>query len=91
MNERERKEILEEHVKIAEMGRQVMGNEAFKQAFTARQARIFDEFCSSSAADQSVRDEAWRSMQNLLALKEYFEQTLTTGKMAFEELKSMKH
>jgi hypothetical protein len=78
----EQKEQNEQEVAFANLGKQVVTNEAYKQAITAREAQIFDVFCSTKADQQDVREEAWRTMVNMRALEQYFEQILTTGKFA---------
>jgi predicted glycosyltransferase len=87
MNEQE--EQLTEEVKFAQMGLQVLNNEAYKSALTARRAQIFDVFCNTGKDQGDVREEAWRTMKNLDALEEYFQQVLTTGKMAEDQLKDL--
>jgi hypothetical protein len=87
MNE---KEQLEQEVDLAQMGKNVLNNEAYKQAFTARKAQIFDVFVNTKQEQEDVRQEAWRTMQNLNSLEEYFRIILETGKMAEMSLKSIK-
>ena len=82
-------EQLEEESKFAQMGIQVLNNEAFKSAMVARKAHIFDVFCNTKQEQGDIREEAWRTMQNLKALENYFQQVLTTGKMADLSLESM--
>ena len=91
MNDKERKEKLEENVKFANMGVQLLNNEVFKAALTARKAQIFDEFCNSSQNDDSARAEAWRTMKNLDGLETYFRQVLESGAIAEEELNLLNH
>ena len=87
MNEQE--EQLSEEIKFAQMGQQVLNNEAFKQALITRKAQIFDVFCNTKQDQADVREEAWRTMQNLKALETYFNQLLATGKMAEMGLESI--
>ena len=76
------KEQLEQEVSFANMGKQVVNNEAYIQAITARKAQIFDVFCNTKKDQSDVREEAWRTMKNMDALEAYFQDILTTGKMA---------
>lgn len=85
----ERTVELEAQVKFAEKGKQVLNNEAFKQALIARRAQIFDVFCHTKQEQSDVREEAWRTMQNMSALEKYFNNILTTGKMAEQSLESI--
>lgn len=85
MNDQQ-KEQLSEESKFAQMGLQVVNNEAFKQAFMVREAQLFDLFSNTTKAQSEEREEAWRTMQNLKVLRQYFEQVLTTGKMADTQL-----
>lgn len=78
----------ESEVNLASMGKQVLGNAAYKQAFDVRRAQIFDVFCRTSKDQEDIREEAWRTMKNLDALDEYFRQLLETGKMAEITLES---
>ena len=81
---------LEREVDYANMGKQVLNNEAYKRALTARKAQIFDVFVNTKQEQEDVRQEAWRTMQNLNALEDYFRIVLETGKMAETSLKSIK-
>jgi len=83
----DQKEQLENEVTFANMGKQVLSNEAYKQAITIRKAQIFDVFCNTKKDQEDVREEAWRTMKNMDALEQYFENLLTTGKMAETTLK----
>ena len=78
---------LKREVTFANMGKQVLSNEAYKQAVTIRKAQIFDVFCNTKQDQADVREEAWRTMKNMDALEQYFENLLTTGKMAETSLK----
>ena len=89
INKTDQTEQLEEESKFAQMGIQVLNNEAFKSAMVARKAHIFDVFCNTKQEQSEVREEAWRTMQNLKALENYFQQVLTTGKMADLSLESI--
>jgi hypothetical protein len=82
-----RKEELEDRVNLAAMGKQVLNNKAYQTFFTARKAHIFGVFCDTTKDQGDVREEAWRTMVNLTALEKYFNDSLTTGKMAEVELK----
>ena len=84
----DQKEQYEQEVAFANMGKQVLNNEAFKQALTVRKAQIFEVFCDTSQEQTDVREEAWRTMKNMNALEEYFRILLETGKMAETTLKS---
>lgn len=77
-------------VEFAAIGKQVVDNPAFKQAMMVRKGQIFEVFCLTKAEQNDVREEAWRTMQNMTALEEFFKQALTTGKMADEQLESLK-
>lgn len=78
---------LEQEVAFANMGKQVLDNEAYKTIMTVRKAQIFDVFCNTKADQQDVREEAWRTMKNMSALEEGLKQALETGKMAEMTLK----
>jgi len=81
-------EQLEQEAAFAAMGQQVINNEAYRSAITTRKAQIFEIFCNTSQDQHDVREEAWRTMKNMDALESFFDQLLTTGKMAEETLKS---
>jgi len=66
---------------LAEMGKQVVNNEAYKQALILRKAQIFEVFCNTKKDQADVREEAWRTMVNINALEDYFKTILTTGRM----------
>ena len=83
----DQKEQLEREVALANMGKQVLGNEAYKTFLTIRKAQIFDVFCNTTKDQEDVREEAWRTMKNMNALEEYFRVSLETGKMAEQSLK----
>ena len=80
--DKDQKEQNEQEVAFANMGKQVVENEAYKQTMTLRKAQIFDLFCSSKPDQSDVREECYRTMVNMIALEKYFETVLTTGKMA---------
>jgi len=75
-------EQLEKELAFAAIGKQVTDNEAYKEAFAIRTAQLFDAFCNTKKDQEDVREEAWRTMQNLNALKSYFDTILQTGKLA---------
>jgi hypothetical protein len=83
------KEELEKRIIAAEEGKQVFKSEVLQNAITYRKAQIFQAFCETGADEQDVRDEAWRTMQNMEALERYFERILEGGEIARKELKSM--
>lgn len=82
-------ERLAEEVKLGNMGYQVINNEAFKKAVALRKQDLFDTFNKSKADEVEKREEAWRTMQNLNALLEYFDDLLNSGKMAKAQLDEM--
>lgn len=88
MNKEDQKSHMEQEVAFANMGKQVVNNEAYKQAFITRKAQIFEIFCNTKQDQPEVREEAWRTMKNLGALEQYFDQLLTTGKLAEATLES---
>jgi len=73
-------------IKFAETSNQVLNNEAYKAAMTLRKTDIFKEFSCSTAGQSEVREEAWRTMQNLFALEDYLIEFLTNGEIAKETL-----
>lgn len=75
-------EQLEREAAFAAMGKQVVDNDAYKNAITARKAQIFYVFCNTKQEQSDVREEAWRTMKNMNALEEYFRMLLETGRMA---------
>lgn len=79
---------LEREVELGNQGRLVLNNVAFRSAFDLRKAEIFLSFTDTTYDDPEGRDEAWRTMQNLISLEQYFDDILTTGKMASDTLKS---
>jgi len=87
---KEQKEQLDREISFANMGKEVVNNEAYKQAITIRKAQIFDVFCKTSQDQTDVREEAWRTMKNMDALEQYFTTILTTGKMSESMLESIK-
>jgi len=84
----DQKEQYEQEVAFANMGKQVINNEAYRQAITHRKAQIFEVFCNTNQEQSDVREEAWRTMKNMNALEGYFRILLETGKMAETTLKS---
>ncbi len=83
---KEQIEQLESESKMGYHANQVMSNPAFKQAMLLRKSQIFDVFCKSKAEQCEVREEAWRTMVNLLALEKFFQQTIDTAKMSDKQL-----
>jgi len=84
MSEQEDQEIA-----FANMGKQVLSNKAFQETIAARKAQIFDIFCNTKPEQTDVREEAWRTMNNMLALESYLDQMLETGKLAEHTLKQI--
>lgn len=80
---------LKEKAKLEAMGQLVVNNEAFKRAVKQRKDELFDTFTSTRADQTEEREEAWRTMQNLNALLDYFETILIDGKMAREQLNKL--
>ncbi len=78
----EQEDRLKQEVAFAAQGKLVVNNEAYKQAFDLRKAQIFETFCNTAKNQEDVREEAWRTMTNIIALEQYFEILLSTGKMA---------
>lgn len=75
---------------FAQMGQRVLDNVAYKTFFTARRAQLFDTFAYTKKDQEDVREEAWRTIQNLNAMEEFFRVSLETGKMADMALESHK-
>ena len=86
----EQEEQLKREVTLAQQGKAILNNPAFKQALVIRKAQIFEVFCNTKKDQEDVREEAWRTMKNMDALEQYFQQMLETGKMAKTTLESMK-
>jgi hypothetical protein len=84
--ELEAREELERQVSFANLGRQVLNNEAYKSAFTTRKAHLFNVFSRTTPDQVDVREEAYRSMQNLLSIEAYFDEILESGKMSQQTL-----
>ena len=82
MTEKDQLDQLNEESKLGQMGLQVLNNHVFKQAMIARRAQLFDVFSKTTKDQGDIREEAWRTMQNLKVLEQYFEDVLNTGKMA---------
>ena len=76
---------------FAQLGLQVVNNAAYKQAMSAVKAQIFRDFSESKFDEKDVRDECWRSIQNLDRLEHYFNQVLENGKLAEETLKLLNY
>jgi hypothetical protein len=76
------REQLEREVEIANDTRLLVSNPVFKAAMAVRKAQVFTDFTSSKADEIERRNEAWRTMQNLLALEAYFTNALQSGKLA---------
>lgn len=70
----------------AELGRQVLKNSMFSEAFNARRAKLFADFGRSSEMDDEERRELARSIKNLDELELYFVKSLNDGKIATKEL-----
>jgi len=87
--EAEVREQLTEESKLGQMGQQVLNNHVYKQAMVAREAHLFEVFCNTKRDQDDVREEAWRTMQNLKCLQQYFDQVLTTGKLADNQLEEL--
>lgn len=79
---KEQKTQLEQEVAFANQGKLVLSNKAYQQALTLRKAQIFEVFCKTKYKQSEEREEAWRTMQNMIALEDYFRILLDTGKMA---------
>lgn len=75
---------------FALLGKQVLDNPAYNQVFLVRRSQLFDVFSNTKKDQQDVREEAWRTMQNLNAIEEFFRIALETGKMADTTLESLK-
>jgi len=60
----------------------VTGSRAFNNAITLRKAQIFELFCNTGKDQGDIREEAWRTMKNMNALENYFQEIAETGKMA---------
>lgn len=83
------REHLTEESRLGQMGLQVLNNHVFKQAMIAREAQLFEVFCNTKKDQEDVREEAWRTMQNLKCLQQYFDEVLTTGKLADNQLEEL--
>lgn len=77
-------------IEFAIMGQQVVENRAYQEAMTIRKAQLFNDFCKSKPDEQDKRDEAWRTMQNINALEDWFNTLLTTGRMARQQVEARK-
>ena len=82
-------EILKKEIEFAAYGKQVLNNPAFKEVMTVRKAQLFEVFCRTKQDQPEIREEAWRTMQNITALENYLTTALTTGKMATSTLESL--
>ncbi len=82
----DQEEQLKQESAFAQMGLLVVNNEAYKQAMMVRRSQIFEIFCNTKIDQEDVREEAWRTMQNLNVLEEWLKTALTTGKMADQTL-----
>ena len=86
----DQKDQLENKVTFAAQIKQVVNNPAFQQALILRKSQLFEDFCNTKQDQEDVREEAWRTMKNIIALEDYFNELLTTGQMAETTLESMK-
>ena len=86
----DKQEQLEREAEFAAIGEQVLKNTAYQQAMITRKAQIFELFCKTKQEQGDVREEAWRTMQNINALEDWLNTALTTGKMANMELEKNK-
>ena len=86
----DQEEQLNREVTLAAEGKQILNNPAFKRALVIRKAQIFEVFCKTKRDQEDVREEAWRTMKNMDALEQYFQEMLATGKMAEATLKANK-
>ena len=84
---RDEEQELKEQIKFGALGQQVVNNAAYQSAMTTRKAHLFDVFSNTSQDQSDIREEAWRTMQNLKALEDYFENILTSGKLSDEQLR----
>jgi len=84
----EQEEQLKQESAFAQMGKQVLDNEAYKHFMTIRKAQIFETFCSTSPDQTDVREECYRMMVNMIAFEDCFSIALDTGKMADIQLES---
>jgi len=84
------KEQFKREVELARMGKQVLDNEAFKQAMLARKSQIFDIFCKTKPDQVEVREKCYLTMINMLAFEEFFHLSMETGNMADMSLESLK-
>ncbi len=80
-------EELKKQVAFGTLGQQVVNNAAYKSAFATRTAHLFDVFQNTTQEQSDIREEAWRTMQNLKALESYFDNILTSGKLSEQDLK----
>lgn len=84
-----RREAAEQARIFASLTQQVLNNEAYKAIILKRKAALFETFCGTSADEQDVREEAWRTMQNLKALEQDFAEAINNGIIADDQLKEI--
>ncbi len=78
-----------QNVAMGNEGQKVLSNVAYKHAIAMRKGHLMNVFCNTKAEQSDIREEAWRTMQNLTALESYFQQMLTTGTQSDEMLNEL--
>lgn len=66
----------------AELARQVLNNPLYQEAFTMIRARIFEAFSQTNFKQSAERDEAWRKIQTVNNIEQWFEDVIERGEFA---------
>jgi hypothetical protein len=88
-NEDDLKKALSEQIVAGQNAKRILNDPLYKMAFTTRKAHLFDVFCNTNKDQGDVREEAWRSMQNLSSLEAYFDEVLKSGKLSEDQVKEI--
>lgn len=78
---------IEQRIYNGDQAKQVLDNEAFKQAFTDIETEILESWKTSPARDLEGREKLWLSLQLLSKLKTTLVSAMDTGKLASLDLR----
>jgi hypothetical protein len=65
----------------AVLSAQVLDNPMFNSAIEHTRERLFKQFVNTKAEESEVREEVWRSMQNLESICKELKKAINEGKM----------
>lgn len=75
-------EELKRQIAHAENIRRVTEDPVFKEMFDRLKSSTFAKFVDSKAEDDEIRKEAWRTMNCLEKIQQYFEDGLKSGMLS---------